>query len=101
MKLYADTLTPGTPSNNTIRILLETMLNDNSLSFMGWHFVQLVVTATGTKPALPYANLFMGCHEETIKEVIIWAIPFWKRFVDNIFRIFLGTIKELQSMEDS
>ena len=101
MKLHANTLPPGTSSPNTIRILLETILKYNSLSFMGRHFLQLVGTATGTKPALPYANLFMGCHEETIEEVIIWAIPFWKRFLDNIFLIFLGTIKELQSMEYS
>ena len=67
---------------------------------MDRHFLQLVGTAMGTKAAPPYANLFMGCHEETIREAFIWAIPFWKRFIDDIFLIFLGTTKQLQSMKD-
>ena len=53
----------------------------------------------GTKAALPYANLFMGRHEETIREAFIWAILFWKRFIDDIFPIFVGTTKQLQSMD--
>ena len=54
----------------------------------------------GTKAAPPYANLFMGRQQETIREVFIWAIPFWKRFIDDIFMIFTGTTKQLQSMKD-
>ena len=50
----------------------------------------------GTKAAPPYANLFMGRHEETIWE----AFTFWKRFIDDIFMIFIGTNKQLQSMKD-
>ena len=42
----------------------------------------------------------MGHREETIWEVFIWAIPFWKRFIDDIFLIFLGTTKQLQSTKD-
>ena len=54
----------------------------------------------GTKAAPPYANFFMGCQEETIRETFIWAIPFWKRFIDDIFLIFLGTSNQLQSLQD-
>ena len=100
MKLHADALPPGAPSPHTIGILLETILKHNNLSFMDKHFLQLVGTAMGTKAAPPYANLFMGCHEETIQEAFIWAIPFWKRFIDDIFLIFLGTDSQLQSLQD-
>ena len=54
----------------------------------------------GTKTTPPYANIFMGRHEETIREAFIWAIPFWKRFINDILLIFLGTNKQLQSMKD-
>ena len=62
------------------------------------HLLQLVRTVMGTKAAPPYANLFMGRHEQTIREAFIWAISFWKRFIDDIFLIFLGTTEQLQSM---
>ena len=42
----------------------------------------------------------MGRHEETIDEAFIWAILFWKRFIDDIFLIFLGTTNQLQSLQD-
>ena len=46
--------------------------------------------AIETKAAPPYANLFMGRHEETIQDAFILAIPFWKRFIDDIFLIFMN-----------
>ena len=67
---------------------------------MDSHILQLVGTAMGTKAAQPYANLFMGRHKETIREACIWSIPFWKRFIDDIFLIFIGTTKQLQSIKD-
>ena len=54
----------------------------------------------GTKAAPPYANFFIGHQEETIRETFIWAIPFWKRFIDDIFLIFLGTTNQLQSLQN-
>ena len=63
--------TPRCPSSHTIGVLLETILNYNNFSFMNRHFLQLVGTAMGTKTAPPYANLFIGRHEETIREAFI------------------------------
>ena len=94
MILHANTLPSDAPNPHAIGILLETILKNNNLSFMEKHFLQLVGTAMGTKAAPPYANLFMGCHEETIWEAFIWAISFWKRFIDDIFLIFLGTTEQ-------
>ena len=93
-------LTPRSPKSTHNRALLETILKNNNLSFMGKHFLQHACKAMGTKATPPYANLFMGRHEETIGEGFIWAISFWKRFIDGIFLIFLGTTIQLQSMKD-
>ena len=98
MKLHANTLPPGNPSSHTIGVLFEIILKNNNLLFMDRHFLQPVGTAMETKAAPPYINLFMGRHEETIPEAFIWAIPFWKRFIDNIFLIFLGTTKQLHRL---
>ena len=99
MKLHANTLSPGAPSPHAIGILLETILENNNLSFMDKNFLQLVGTDMGNKAAPRYITLFMGRHEETIWEAFIWAISFSKRFIDNIFLIY-RTIEQLQSMED-
>ena len=79
MRLHADAQPPGALSPHKIGILLETILKYNRPSFMEKHFLQLMGTAMGTKAAPPYANLFMGRHEETIWEAFIWAILFWKK----------------------
>ena len=100
MKLHANTLAPGAPSPYTTGALLETILKNNNLSFMDRHFLQLVGTAMGTKANPPYANLFMDRHKETIPETFICAIPFWKKFIDDVFLIFLGTTEQLQSMKN-
>ena len=53
----------------------------------------------GTKADPPYANLFMGRHEETIWEAYIWAIPFRNTFIDDVILIFIGTTKQIQSIK--
>ena len=42
----------------------------------------------------------MGRHEETIQEAFIWAIPFWRRFIDDIFLILLDTNSQLQPLQN-
>ena len=100
MKLHANTLPPAGPSPHTTGVLPETILKINNLSFMDKHFLQLVGIDIGIKAAPPYANLFMGRHEETIWKAFICSVFFWKRFIDEIFLIFIGTTKQLQSMKD-
>ena len=66
---------------------------------MDRNFLQLVRTTMGTKADPPYANLFMGRHEETIWEAYIWAIPFRNTFIDDVILIFIGTTKQIQSIK--
>ena len=42
----------------------------------------------------------MDCYKETIDEAFIWSILIWERFIDDIFLIFLGTISQLQPLQD-
>ena len=100
MELHADTLPTGTLSPHTIEILLETILKNIRPSVMGCHFLQLAGTTIETKATPPYTNIFMDYHEETIQEAFIQAILFWKRFIDDICLILLGTTNQLQSIED-
>ena len=61
-------------------------------------FIQIIGTAMGTRPAPTFACLFMG----KIDKMIRWAaivgirnlIHFYKRFIDNILIIWLGTEEE-------
>ena len=100
MKLNANTLPPGAPNPHTIGVLLDTILKNNNVSFMDRHFLELSSTAKVTNASPPYSNLFLGHHDEIIRKAFIWAIPFWKRFIDGIFLIFLDITKQLQSMKD-
>ena len=62
---------------------------------MDKRFLQLVGAAMSTRAAPLYANLFMGRQKESICEIFIWGILFWKGFIDDIFLIFVGTITQL------
>ena len=48
--------------------------------------------------APPYANLFLGKEERTIILSYLHLIYIWKRFIDEIFFIFLGSHSHLNSL---
>ena len=51
----------------------------------------------GTKCAVIYANLFMSYFEETyIYHLLTNKCPFYKRFIDDIFLLWNGTLDELE-----
>ena len=52
----------------------------------------------GTKIAARYVNLLMGKEERTIILTFLHLIYFWKRFIDDIFFIFLGSHSQLNSL---
>ena len=50
----------------------------------------------GTKMAPSYANTFMGRIEKQLQEIGRDNIFLWKRFIDDIFLVWLGTEDELK-----
>jgi hypothetical protein len=49
----------------------------------------------GTKMAPAYANLFMGSIESTLQNIDHENIHIWKRYIDDIFVIWLGSHEQL------
>ena len=44
----------------------------------------------------PYENLLMGKEERAIILTFLYLIYFWKRFIDKVFFIFLGSHSQLK-----
>ena len=54
----------------------------------------------GTRMAPSYANLFMGTLETELVKQNSKNIQIWKRFIDDIFIIWTGTLEEFQDFMD-
>ena len=50
----------------------------------------------GTKMAPPYTNIFMANIEHQLTSNHISYIPLWKRFIDDIFFIWLDSLNKLK-----
>ena len=84
--------------------LLELVLKYNIFEFNQELFLQLIGTAMGTRSAPSYANIFMAQRiDPKIIEVAsifgegVHPIRFLKRFLDDIFLIFTGSISNLHA----
>ena len=51
----------------------------------------------GTKMAPPYANIFMSDIEETLTHDCKQRLSLWKRFIDDIFFLWVGTQESLDA----
>ena len=83
-------------TTHIVRIILDFILKHSTFKFMDTHMHP--ATSMGTRTAPPYANLFMGKEERTIILTFLHLIYFWKRFIDDIFFIFLGSHSQLKSL---
>ncbi len=85
------------PTTASIVKLLDLVLTCNNFKFGDNHYLQKSGTAMGTRMAPSYANLFMADFEE--RYVYTYKNPplFWKRFIDDIFSIFVGTEAQLKA----
>ena len=75
--------------------MLNIVLKNNVIEFNNEFFLQLQGTAMGTKMAPAYANLFMGSLEPILLEMGGDNILIWRRFIDDIFLIWLGSADQL------
>ena len=95
------------PTDFIIR-LLEIILKYNIFEFNNELYQQLIGTAMGTRPAPPYANIFMARRiDNKIKDISTMfqnnrtSLMLFKRFLDDIFMIFTGsTITLHEFMEE-
>ena len=84
-----------------IRRLLETVHKYNFFEFNQELFKQEIGTAMGAKPAPDIADIFMAKLDKLIFEIAAqqkngtFPLKMFKRFLDDIFAIFCGTVEEL------
>ena len=96
---FKDELPRNFPYSSTIKILIESILKHNNFSFMEEHYLQVEGTAMGSRMAPPYANIFMGSIEQKILKEFQNFILLWRRFIDDIFFIFLGSTDQLELLK--
>jgi hypothetical protein len=84
-----------TPNSKVIKSLLLHILKENYFDFLDKHYLQIQGTAMGTKMAPPYANIFMANLERGLTNIAPQHISIWKRFIDDIFFIWTGSMDSL------
>ena len=98
MEEYKYLLLRNFPPRHIVRIILDFILKYSTFKFMNTHIHQILGTSMGTRMAPPYINLFMGKEELTINLTFLHLIHFMKRFIVDIFIIFLGSHFQLKSL---
>lgn len=98
INLHRKDLPSYTPTNGVFNTLLRFILGNSIFEFMEELYQQITGTSMGTRMAPPYANLFMGRIEGDIVQRFLALLLIWKRFIDDIFFIFLGTENELKQV---
>ena len=91
-------LPPDSPPKHCISMLMEFILRNNCFQFDKNFYQQILGTAMGSKCAPPYSCIFMGEFENNLILPLSELIRFWKRFIDDIFFIFLGNEEELEKL---
>ena len=80
-----------------VHTFLTLILTTNMFQFLDKYYLQIFGTAMGTRCAVSYANIFMHQRDKEILHLLRHLIIYYKRYIDDIFFIFLGTAQELRS----
>ena len=101
-----DKSTSDIPNEFIIR-MLEIVLKHNIFEFKNQLYKQLIGAAMGASPIPPYANIFMARRlDENIENIFNKydnknsALKLFKRFLDDLFFIFIGESKVLHQIHD-
>ena len=87
----------STMPTNFLITLLEMVLDGNIFQFGEQLWQQKIGTAMGTKVAPTYACLFMGWLEGELLKTWSGEKPYlWRRYIDDIFFLWHGTVDELE-----
>ena len=75
--------------NEALIAALKLVMLNNIFSFGDMTFKQLNGTAMGTPPAPPNTTIYYGIHESTFLPNHRQHVSFYKRFIDDVFGIWL------------
>lgn len=94
-----------TPSVDCIKTLTEIVLTKNFFMFKNDFFLQVKGTAMGSTMAPNYANLYVGLFEKMFVfnpdvNPFLHKILMYRRFIDDILVLWLGTASELSAFQD-
>ena len=76
------------------------ILTMNNFCFNDNHYLQIHGTATGTKMAPSYANLFLGYFEANTLENAPFQLHTWLRYIDDIFMNWTEGLDKLKIFID-
>ena len=68
---------------------LTIIMRNNVFTFGDTRWRQTKGTAMGTPPAPPYVTIFFGIHEDDLLPEFDDILPFYRRFIDDVFGIWL------------
>eukprot|EP00956_Cyclotella_meneghiniana_P000184 scaffold247_cov39-Cyclotella_meneghiniana.AAC.5 len=68
---------------------MKIVFRNNLFKFGDTYWRQKSGTAMGTPPAPPYATIFYAIHENEMLKKWSEQVPFYKRFIDDVFGIWL------------
>ncbi|CAJ0966902.1 unnamed protein product [Ranitomeya imitator] len=89
---------------NLVVKLLTIVLDSNHFLFQDQFYLQIRGTAMGSNVAPPYANCYMADFEESLIYPDLRFrdnVLLWKRYIDDIFCVWGGTLESLLSFVDS
>ena len=79
----------GETKKNALIEGMNLVFRNNLFKFGDTYWRQKSGTAMGTPPAPPYATIFYALHENNMLPRWSQQVPFYKRFIDDVFGIWL------------